>query len=103
MSNQSDNSTNETECAYATLTALLKLLNYSPIRAVSLKLVQQVVDVLELKIAKASDTRWMAHKTFVKAANVNYGVIVTALNDTKQQQLVQYISSFNEKIKKKLK
>ena len=37
-------------------------------------MVQQVLDLPKLKIAKPSDTRWLAHKRCVKAR-------VTALND----------------------
>ena len=45
---------------YVTLTALWKFFHYSPKRAESLKMVQQLLDLPELKIAKSSDTRWLA-------------------------------------------
>jgi hypothetical protein len=64
-----------------TLTALWKFFHYSPKRAESLKTVQQVLDLPELKIAKPSDTRWLAHERCVKAVKASYGAIVTTLND----------------------
>ena len=56
---QAANSTNGIKHVYVTLTALWKFFNYSPKRAESLKMVQQVLDLPELKIAKPSDTRWL--------------------------------------------
>ena len=44
-------------------------------------MVQQVLDLPELKIAKPSDTRWLAHERCVKAVKASYGAIVIALND----------------------
>ena len=43
-------------------------------------MVQQVLDLPELKIAKPSDTRWLAHEWCVKAVKASYAAIVTALN-----------------------
>jgi len=42
-------------------------------------MVQQVLDIPELKIAKPSDTHWLAHEKCVKAVKVNHAAIVTAL------------------------
>ena len=75
------NSTNGIKHVYVTLTALWKFFHYSPKRAESLKMVQQVLDLPELKIAKPSDTRWLAHERCVKAVKASYGAIVIALND----------------------
>ena len=44
-------------------------------------MVQQVLDLPELKIAKPSDTRWLAHERCVKAVKASYRAIVTALSD----------------------
>ena len=44
-------------------------------------MVQQVLDLPELKIAKPSDTCWLAHERCVKAVKASYGAIVTALSD----------------------
>ena len=44
-------------------------------------MVQLVLGLSELKIAKLSDTRWQAHERCVKAVKASYGAIVTALND----------------------
>ena len=38
-------------------------------------------DLPKLKIAKPSDTRWLAHGRCVKAVKASYGAIITALND----------------------
>ena len=66
---------------YVTLTALWKFFHYSPKRAVSLKMVQQMLDLPELKIAKPSDTRLLAHERCVEAVKASYGAIVATLND----------------------
>ena len=50
-------------------------------------MVQQVLDLPEMKIAKPSDTRWPAHERCVKAVKANYGAIVTALNAHKPEAL----------------
>ena len=42
---------------------------------------QQVIDLPKLKIAKLSDTYWLAHKSCVKAVKASYGATVTAPND----------------------
>ena len=47
-------------------------------------MVQQVLHLPELRIAKPSDTRWLAHERCVKAVKASYGAIVTALNDIHQ-------------------
>ena len=78
---QAANSTNGIKHVYVTLTALWKFLHYSPKRAKSLKMVQQVLDLPELKIAKPSYTRWLAHERCVKAVKASYGAIITALSD----------------------
>ena len=46
-------------------------------------MVQQVLHLPELRIAKPSDTRWLAQRC-VKAVKASYGAIVTALNDIHQ-------------------
>ena len=81
---QAANSTNGIKHVYVTLTALWKFFHYSPKRAESLKMVQQVLHLPELRIPKPSDTRWLAHERCVKAVKASYGAIVTALNDIHQ-------------------
>ena len=56
----------------ATLMMLWKFLHYSPKRAESLREIQKVLDLPELKIVKLSDTRWLAHKHCVKAVKASY-------------------------------
>ena len=68
---QAANSTNGIKHVYVTLTALWKFLHYSPKRAESLKMVQQVLDLPELKI----------HERCVKAVKASCGAIITALSD----------------------
>ncbi len=46
---------------YTTLMTLWKFFHYSPERAESLKEIQKVLDLPELKIVKPSDTHWLAH------------------------------------------
>ncbi len=67
--------------AYITLMMLWKFFRYSPKRAVSLKEIQKVPDLPELKIVKPSDTRWLAHEHCVKAVKASYSSIVLALEN----------------------
>ena len=81
---QAANSTNGIKHVYVTFTALWKFFYYSPKRAESLKMVQQVFHLPELRIAKPSNTRWLAHERCVKAVKASYGAIITALNNIHQ-------------------
>ena len=78
---QAANSTPGIKHVYTTLTALWKFFHYSPKRTESLKEVQRVLDVPELKVIKPSDTRWLAHERCVKGVKANYAAIVTALDN----------------------
>ena len=78
---QAANSTKGIKHVYATLMALWKYFHCSPKRAESFKAVKSVLDFPELKIAKPSDTRWLAHERCVKAVKASYGAIVVALNN----------------------
>ena len=75
------NSTNWIKHVYVALTTPWKFFHYFPKRAESLKMVQQILVLPEMKIAKPSDTCWLAHEGYVKAVKANYGAIVTAVND----------------------
>ena len=66
---------------YVSLMALWKYFHYSPKRAESLKAAQSVLHLPELKIAKPSDTRWLAHEKCVKAVKASYAAIVVALDN----------------------
>ena len=46
----------------------------------SLKEIQKVLDLPELKIVKPSDTRWLAHEHCVKAVKASYSSVVTLEN-----------------------
>ena len=78
---QAANSTAGIKHVYVSLMALWKYFHYSPKRAESLKAVQSVLDLPELKIAKPSDTRWLAHERCVTAVKANYAAIVVALDN----------------------
>ena len=47
----------------------------------SLKEIQKVLDLPELKIVKLSDIRWLAHEHCVKAVKASYSSIVLALEN----------------------
>ena len=64
---------------YTTLMMLWKSFHHSLKRAESLKVIQKVLDLPELKIVKPSDTRWLTHERCVKAVNASYSSIVLAL------------------------
>ena len=57
---------------------LWKFFHYSPKRAGSLKEIQKVVDLPELRIMKPSDTRWLVHELCFKAVKASYRLIVLA-------------------------
>ena len=78
---QAANSTPGIKHVYTTLTALWKFFHYSPKKTESLKEVQRVLDMPELKIIKPSDTRWLAHERCVKAVKASYSAIVTCLDN----------------------
>jgi hypothetical protein len=76
---QAANSTDRIKHVYTTLTTLWKFFYHSPKRCESLKEVQKVLNLPELKITKPSDTRWLAHERCVSAVKRSYGAIVTTL------------------------
>ena len=78
---QAANSTPGIKHVYVTLTALWKCFHYSPKRTQSLKDVQSVLDLPELKVIKPSDTHWLAHERCVKGVKASYAAIVTALDN----------------------
>ena len=78
---QAANHTAGIKHVYTTLTTLWKFFHYSPKRAECLKEVKQVLDLLEVKIVKPSDTYWLAHERCVKTVKASYGAIVMALNN----------------------
>ena len=63
---------------YTTLMTLRKFFHYSPKHAESLKEIQKVLDLPELKIVKPSDPCWLEHEYCVKAVNASYSSIVLA-------------------------
>ena len=81
---QAANSTPGISHIYVTLTSLWKYFHYSPKKAESLKEVQNVLELPELKIVKPSDTRWLAHERCVKAVKASYSAIVVTLDSNYQ-------------------
>ena len=57
-----------------------KYFHYSPKRTESLKEIQLVLNLLELKVMQPSDTRWLAHERCVKAVKSSYPAIVLTLD-----------------------
>ena len=77
---QAANSTSGIKHVYTTLTTLWKYFHYSPKRAQSLREIQQVLNMPELKVIKPSDTRWLSHERCVKVVKENFVAIVCTLN-----------------------
>ena len=69
---QAANATLGIKHVYTTLITLWKVFHYSPKHAESLKEIQKVLDLPELKIVKPSDTCWLAHERCVKAVKASY-------------------------------
>ena len=59
---------------YTTLMRLWKFFHYFPKRTESLKEIQKVLDLPELKIVKTSDTRWLVHERSAKAVTASYSL-----------------------------
>ena len=64
---QASNSVPEVNKMFGTMGNVWKLFLYSPKKAESLKEVQSVLMLPELKIVKPSDTRWLSHERCVGA------------------------------------
>ena len=77
---QAANSTTRIKHVYTTLTTLWKYFHYSPERAESLKEIQHVLNLPEMKVIKPSDPRWLAHEWCVKAVKVGYAALVVTLD-----------------------
>ncbi len=78
---QAANATLGIKHVYTTLMTLWKFFHYSPKRAESLKEIQKVLDLPELKIVKLSDTRWLTHERCIKAVKASYSSIVLAFEN----------------------
>ena len=76
---QAANSTTGIKHVYTTLTTLWKYFHYSPKRAESLKEIQHVLNLPEMKDIKPSDTCWLAHEWCVKAVKASYTALVVTL------------------------
>ena len=64
---QAANSIPEVKKMFGTMGNIWKLFFYSPKKAESLKEVQSVLKLPELKIVKPSDTRWLSHERCIRA------------------------------------
>ena len=64
---QAANSVPEIRKMFGTMGNIWKFFFYSPKKAESLKAVQSVLKLPELKIVKPSDTRWLSHEHCVRA------------------------------------
>ena len=78
---QAANATPGIKHVYTTLMTLWKFFHYSPKCKKSLKEIQKVLNLPELKIVKPSDTHWLAHECCVKAVKTSYSSIVLALEN----------------------
>ena len=59
----------------------MEFLSLLPKTCKSLKEIQKVLDLPELKMVKLSDTCWLAHEYCVKAVKASYSSIVFALEN----------------------
>ena len=69
---------------YNMLTTLWKYFYYYPKRAESLKEIQHVLNLTEMKVIKPSDTRWLTHKQCVNAVKASYTALVVTLDSNYQ-------------------
>ena len=78
---QAANATPGIKHVYNTQMTLWKFFHYSPKRAESLKEVQKVLHLPELKIVKLAGTRWLAHEHCIQVVKASYSTIVLALEN----------------------
>ncbi|KAI6659401.1 Zinc finger protein [Oopsacas minuta] len=69
---------------FGTMTGLWKLFYYSPKKADTLKVVQSVLNLPELKVVKPSSTRWLSHERCLSAIRKDLPALIITL-----QQLYQ--------------
>ena len=69
---QAANSMTGIKYVYTMLTTLWKYFHCSPKRADSLKEIQHVLNLPEMKVIKPSDTRWLTHVQCVRAVKASY-------------------------------
>ena len=81
---QAANSTTGIKHVCTTLTTPWKYFKYSPKRAESLKEIQHVLNLPEMKVIKPSDTRWLAREWCVKAVKASYTALVVTLGSNYQ-------------------
>ena len=65
---------------FGTMTTLWKMFYYSPKKAETLKNVQSVLGLQELKILKPSDTRWLSHERCVQAIHKELPALIYTLH-----------------------
>ena len=78
---QAANATLGIKLVYSTLMKLWKFFHYSPKCAESLKEIQKVLDLPELKVVKPSDNYRLAHGCCVKALRASYSKTVLSLEN----------------------
>ena len=66
------------------LTTLWKYFHFSPKRAQSLKEIQDILDLPELKVLKPSDSRWLAHEQCVRSVKASYTALIVTLDNNYQ-------------------
>ena len=81
---QTANSTTGIKHVYVTITTIWKYFHSSPKRTQSLKEIQQVLELPELKEIKPSDTRWLAHERCIKAVKASYTSLVVTFESNHQ-------------------
>ena len=81
---QAANSKTGSKHVYTTLTTLWRYLHYSPKRAESLKKIQHILNLPEMKIIKPSDTHWLACGRCVEAVKVSYTALFVTLDSNYQ-------------------
>ena len=78
---QAANATPGIKHVNTTLMTLCKSFHYSPKHAESLKGIQEILHLPELKIVKPSHKRWLAYELCVRAVKASYSSIVLALEN----------------------
>ena len=62
---------------FGTMTSLWKMLHYSPKQAETLKNIQSILSLPELKMVKPNDTWWLSHERCIRAILKELPVLIT--------------------------
>lgn len=77
---QAANQVSVVKRVYSNLTTLWKMFYYFPKKAENLKEIQVMLNMLQLKMLKPTDTRWLSHENTIRSINIALVVSLQAIH-----------------------